>query len=62
MEIPRLTDYRAAVELSELPDGGTRIRWRGTFSAPWGMRWFLQRYLRRFMRDMATGLAAHAFR
>lgn len=24
------------------------------------MRWFLQRYLRRFMQTMATGLANHA--
>ncbi|GAB2847247.1 SRPBCC family protein [Lentzea nigeriaca] len=59
-ENPQLTDYRAEVELEELPGGGTRIRWHGTYSARWGMRWFLRRYLRRFMRDMAAGLAGHA--
>ncbi|OXM66383.1 MULTISPECIES: SRPBCC family protein [Amycolatopsis] len=59
-ENPQLSDYRAAIELQELPGGGTRIRWHGTFSARFGMRWFLQRYLRRFMQDMATGLAEHA--
>ena len=61
-ENPRLSDYRAAVELLELPGGGTRIRWHGTYSARWGMRWFLRRYLRHFMQDMATGLAEHAAR
>lgn len=59
-ENPRLTDYRAAIELTELPGGGTRIRWHGTYSARFGMRWFLKRYLQDFMRDMATGLAEHA--
>ncbi len=59
-ENPQLTGYRAAVELTELPGGGTRIRWHGTYSARFGRRWFLQRYLRRFMRGMATGLAEHA--
>ncbi|SER24349.1 SRPBCC family protein [Actinokineospora terrae] len=60
LENPQLTDYRAAVDLSELPGGGTRIRWHGTFSARWGMRWFTQRYLRRYMLAVATGLARHA--
>lgn len=59
-ENPQLTGYRAAVELTELPSGGTRIRWHGTYSARFGTRWFLKRYLRRFMRGMATGLADHA--
>src|SRR6184192_986291 len=59
-ENPQLSDYRAAVELTGLPGGGTRIRWHGAYSARWGMRWFLRRYLRRFMRSMATGLAEHA--
>lgn len=59
-ENPQLTDYRAAIELAELPGGGTRIRWHGTYSARFGMHWFLRRYLQRFMRDMATGLAGHA--
>jgi hypothetical protein len=59
-ENPYLRDYRAAIELQELPGGGTRIRWHGTFTARWGTRWFQQWYLRRFMRTMATGLAEHA--
>ncbi|GAA5153908.1 SRPBCC family protein [Amycolatopsis dongchuanensis] len=59
-ENPQLSDYRAAIDLTELPDGGTRIRWHGTYSARWGMRWFMQRYLRRFMGRMAAGLAEHA--
>jgi hypothetical protein len=59
-ENPYLRDYQAAIELAELPGGGTRIRWHGTFTARWGTRWFHQRYLRRFMQTMATGLAEHA--
>ncbi|WP_431918966.1 SRPBCC family protein [Amycolatopsis tucumanensis] len=59
-ENPQLTDYRAAVELRELPGGGTRIRWHGTYRARRGMGWFMRRYLRRFMGRMAAGLAEHA--
>ncbi|MFD4631152.1 SRPBCC family protein [Streptomyces sp. NPDC058284] len=54
---PQMADYRATVELAELPDGGTRIRWHGTYVARRGMRRFFQWYLSRFMRTMATGLA-----
>ena len=60
LENPQMTDYQAAVELQELPGGGTRIRWHGTYLARRGMRWFFQWYLRRFMRAMATGLAEYA--
>ncbi|MFC9688270.1 SRPBCC family protein [Kribbella sp. NPDC056951] len=60
VENPYLRDYRAAIELQELPGGGTRIRWHGTFSARLGTGWFLQRQLRGFMQIMATGLAEHA--
>ncbi|WP_062993522.1 SRPBCC family protein [Nocardia anaemiae] len=59
-ENPYLRDYQAAIELTELPGGGTRIRWHGTFTARVGTRSFQQWYLRRFMQTMATGLAEHA--
>ncbi|KZB79156.1 SRPBCC family protein [Amycolatopsis regifaucium] len=60
VENPAMADYRAAVELRETSGGGTQIRWHGTYRARRGMAWFFQWYLRRFMRDMATGLADHA--
>ncbi|MFB7501376.1 SRPBCC family protein [Streptomyces sp. NPDC056161] len=60
VENPQMADYRAAVELHGLPDGGTRIHWHGTYLARPGMRWFFQWYLRRFMQAMASGLAEHA--
>jgi uncharacterized protein YndB with AHSA1/START domain len=60
VENPQMTGYRAAVELTARPGGGTRIRWHGTYSARRGMRRLFQWYLRRFMRTMAAGLAAHA--
>ncbi|WP_051180143.1 SRPBCC family protein [Nocardia concava] len=60
VENPYLRDYKAAIELQELPGGGARIRWHGTFSARRGTGWFHQWYLRRFMQTMATGLAEHA--
>ncbi|WP_285608960.1 SRPBCC family protein [Actinokineospora globicatena] len=59
---PQLTGYRATVDLTELPNGGTRIRWRGTYTARWGMRWFMKPYLQRYMGSIATGLADHAAR
>ncbi|MFD0813076.1 SRPBCC family protein [Amycolatopsis umgeniensis] len=58
VENPTMADYQAVVELLETPGGGTRIRWRGTYRARRGGAWFLEWYLRRFMRDMAAGLAA----
>ncbi|GHJ37224.1 SRPBCC family protein [Streptomyces sp. TS71-3] len=60
VENPRMSDYRAAVELRETPGGGTRIRWHGTYLARRGSRLFLPWYLRRFMRSMANGLAEYA--
>ncbi|WP_181770702.1 SRPBCC family protein [Amycolatopsis pittospori] len=60
VENPSMADYTAAIELRETPGGGTSIRWHGTYRARRGMGWFFQWYLRRFMRDMATGLADHA--
>lgn len=60
VENPQMADYRAAIELQEIPGGGTRIRWHGTYLARRGMRWFFQWYLRRFMQAMANGLAEYA--
>ncbi|WP_225727282.1 MULTISPECIES: SRPBCC family protein [unclassified Nocardia] len=60
VENPHMSDYRAAVELRETPEGGTHIHWHGTYFARGGMRWFFQWYLRRFMRSMAKGLAEYA--
>ncbi len=59
-ENPYLADYRAAVELQELPGAGTRIRWHGTYTVPADMREYFQGYLRDVMQDMANGLAARA--
>ena len=60
LDNPQMADYRATIELQETPDGGTRIRWHGTYQARRGMRWFFQWYLRRYMQSMAGGLAEHA--
>ena len=60
LDNPQMADYRAAIELRETPDGGTLIRWHGTYQARRGMRWFFQRYLRRYMKSMANELAKYA--
>ncbi|MEV7196271.1 SRPBCC family protein [Streptomyces sp. NPDC093510] len=60
VEIPQMADYHATIELRELPGGGTRIHWHGTYVARGRMRRVFQWYLRRFMQAMATGLAGHA--
>ena len=53
-------DYLAEVELTAVV-GGTDVKWQATFlpKVP-GTGWLLERGLRRFLRDCATGLAAHA--
>jgi Polyketide cyclase / dehydrase and lipid transport len=53
-----LRDYRAAVELTPLPDGGTRIDWSGTFRGNPLWKAFLTWHMGR----MARGLAAYAER
>ncbi|UUV32929.1 SRPBCC family protein [Amycolatopsis roodepoortensis] len=60
VDVPVMVDYQASVDLCETPGGGTRIRWHGTYRVGKGNAWIFRWYLRRFMRDMATGLAAHA--
>lgn len=56
----RLRGYRADIDLTPV-DGGTQIRWHSRFTAriP-GTGWLYRRALTRFIRDCATGLAAHA--
>jgi Polyketide cyclase / dehydrase and lipid transport len=53
-------DYQAAVELSET-NGETRIDWRSSFApkVP-GTGWLMERGLRKFLQDCASGLAAEA--
>ncbi|MGW5702420.1 SRPBCC family protein [Amycolatopsis japonica] len=60
VDVPVMLDYQASVDLCETPGGGTRIRWHGTYRVGKGSAWIFRWYLRRFMRDMATGLAGHA--
>ncbi|WP_335618021.1 SRPBCC family protein [Lentzea guizhouensis] len=61
VEIPFMSDYDAVVELQELPGGGTRIHWHGTYEVVGeAMRETFPGYLRGFMQDMANGLAAYA--
>ncbi|MFI9455174.1 hypothetical protein [Amycolatopsis sp. NPDC052450] len=60
MPVPVMVDYQASVELSEMPGGGTRIHWHGTYRVGKGSARIFRWYLRRFMRGMAAGLADHA--
>jgi hypothetical protein len=56
-----LRDYRATVELTPDPAGGTHICWQGAFRPPVpGVGWFLRWYMQRYMRRFANGLATHA--
>ncbi len=50
--------YRATVELSPLPAGGTQIQWRGGFdAAPFGTRGVARLVLHRIVRGLARRLA-----
>jgi hypothetical protein len=55
-----IRDYRADIDLA--PDGdGTLIRWHSSFDAKVpGTGGIYRRSLGRFIRDLVTGLAAHA--
>jgi hypothetical protein len=55
-----IRDYRADVDLQP-SQGGTTIRWRSSFrpKVP-GTGWFYRLVLRRFIRDTAGRVAAHA--
>jgi Polyketide cyclase / dehydrase and lipid transport len=55
-----IRNYRAAIELTPAPDGGTVIRWHGTYSTRWGMGWLMRSVMRRTMQRMVDGLASPA--
>jgi hypothetical protein len=55
-----LRDYRAVIDLSPAPDGGTVIHWHGGYTARLGLRRLMRRTMQRVMQQMADGLAAHA--
>src|SRR4051794_668758 len=54
-------DYVGEVDLERSPAGGTIIRWHSSFlPARPGTGWVLERGLRRFLQQCASGLAAYA--
>jgi uncharacterized protein YndB with AHSA1/START domain len=56
-----LDDYRADVDLSPTPGGGTEIRWHSTFRAQRpGTGWFFRLVLTRFIKDTSKDLARAA--
>jgi Polyketide cyclase / dehydrase and lipid transport len=57
---PMMRNYQAQIEIEPTSDGGTAIHWHGVYSTRWGMGWFMQPYLQRFMQKMADGLASYA--
>lgn len=53
--------YRGVVQLEVAPDGGTSITWSAAFEPKLPLSGpFMRRYLTRFLRQMADGLAAAA--
>ncbi|QXV55748.1 MxaD family protein [Amycolatopsis sp. TNS106] len=60
VEGPHMADHRATVDLHEIPGGGTRIRWQGTYSPRGVARLSSERQVQRTMRNMVTGLANYA--
>lgn len=60
LESPQLPDHQATIDLHEIPGGGTRIRWQGTYSVRgMGLR-SSERQVQRSMTRAATGLAEYA--
>lgn len=56
-------DYQGEVMLTPTPDAGTQIRWRSRFAAKIpGTGWLLRQGLRRFLAELASGLAREAER
>ncbi|MDQ3866554.1 MAG: SRPBCC family protein [Actinomycetota bacterium] len=56
-------DYQGEVTLTPTGDAGTQIRWRSRFAAKMpGTGWLLRRGLRRFLAELADGLAREAER
>lgn len=57
---PQLADHQATIDLHEIPGGGTRIRWQGTYSARGiGLR-SSERQVQRTMARTARRLAEYA--
>jgi uncharacterized protein YndB with AHSA1/START domain len=54
-------EYVGEVDLTPVPGGGTAVNWHSSFfpKVP-GTGWVMERGLRRFLQDCATGLAEHA--
>jgi uncharacterized protein YndB with AHSA1/START domain len=55
-----ICNYRAVVDLTPTSDGGTMVRWHGTYDARWGLGWLMNRVMRRVMQQEVDGLAGHA--
>ncbi|ALG11056.1 SRPBCC family protein [Kibdelosporangium phytohabitans] len=53
-------DYDATIELTPTSDGGTLIRWHGTYATRWGMGLLMRGVMGRVMQQMVDGLASHA--
>ncbi|MFE6613336.1 SRPBCC family protein [Amycolatopsis sp. NPDC057786] len=60
LESPHMADHQATIDLHEVPGGGTRIRWQGTYSARGMGRWSSEGHVQRTMSKVATGLAEYA--
>ncbi|EME61663.1 SRPBCC family protein [Amycolatopsis decaplanina] len=60
LESPHMADHQATIDLHEIPGGGTRIRWQGTYSARGMGRWSSERQVQRTMSKIAIGLAEYA--
>ncbi|ONF72165.1 SRPBCC family protein [Amycolatopsis keratiniphila] len=60
VESPQLADHQATIDLHEIPGGGTRIRWQGTYSVRGlGLR-SSERQVQRAMMKTAEALAEYA--
>ena len=58
-----LRHYHGRIDLLPTPDGGTRIEWKATWTAPLpGAGLLMERYLRGFQQQMVDGLARFADR
>jgi hypothetical protein len=55
-----IRDYRAVVDLTPAPGGGTVIHWHGVYRARWGMGWLMRSLMQRTMQRMVDGLASYA--
>lgn len=56
-----MRNYRARIELTPAAGGsGTAIHWYGEYETSRLLGWFMPRYLQKFMRGMAEGLARYA--